>query len=116
MARLTNVEFYRTGGGCVQYSAKVNDDAWIATDFDSLFYYDKKVTNVDDDYLNNDIPYESHYKTPAGSLPTWGEIFQSIHDCVPSEYETAKIIMKDFDLDAVCTQGWEINGKSEPDE
>lgn len=107
MAKLTNVEFYGTGGGCVRFSALVNDEAWLATDFECAFYYDENVELVDDDFLNG-VDYEEHLKTPSDPLPTWGEIFDAISQyCDPSHVEWAKLIMKRFDLSAVCTQGWE---------
>ena len=106
MAELKNVEFYGTGGGCVLYSALVNGTAWLATDFESAFYYDENVELVDEDFLNG-VPYESHLKTPSDPLPTWGEILESIRKYVPSEVKWAERIMERFDLSAVCPQNWE---------
>lgn len=106
MAKLTNVEFYGTGGGCVLYSALVNDSAWIATDFESAFYYDENVELVDEDFLNG-VPYEDHVKDPSEPLPTWKEIFKSIIDNVPDHVSQAELIMKSFDMNAVVTPNWE---------
>lgn len=88
------------------YSALVNDSAWLATDFDFAYYYDKNVELVDEDFLNG-VDYEEHYKTPSDPLPTWGEIFESILKFAPNEIGWAKVIMNRFDMDSVCTQGWE---------
>ena len=106
MAELKHVEFYGTGGGCVMFSALVNDSAWLATDFDSAFYYDKNVELVDEDFINGDS-YEDHLKTPSDPLPTWGEILDAIIKYVPSEESWAKVIMNKFDLTSTVTQGWE---------
>lgn len=106
MAKLTNVEFYGTGGGCVMFSALVNDSAWLATDFDSAVYYDENVELVDEDFLNG-VEYEAHYKTPTDPLPTWGEIFEAILAKYPGEKTHIKMIMERFDMTAICTHGWE---------
>lgn len=106
MAKLEHVEFYGTGGGCVLFSALVNGSAWLATDFESAFYYDKNVEVVDEDFLNG-VPYEDHVKTPSDPLPTWGEILTAIRENVPSGVRQAEIIMKRFDMDSVCTPNWE---------
>ena len=106
MAKLTHVEFYGTGGGCVMYSALVNDDAWLATDFDFAAYYDRNVEEVDKDFQNG-VDYVEHYKTPSAPLPTWREILESIRKRYPDKAEYAQYIMERFDLDSVCTHEWE---------
>ena len=92
MSNLTNVEFYYSGGGCVLYSAKFNNEVWISTDFETVYCYDVPSVIADDDFING-IPYESHRKNPSVPLPTWNDIYDSICEHVPSMVKQAKLSM-----------------------
>lgn len=106
VASLSSVEFYGTGGGCVMFSALVNNSAWLSTDFDSAIYTDVNISIVDKQFFENGVEYDSHYKIPEGPLPTWKQIFDAICEHCPSDVETAKIIMENFDMYSVCTHQW----------
>ena len=79
MDKLTNVSCDYTGGGIYVYSALYNNDVWLTTDFygsGNYGSYDVPWASIgaEDDNYN----YDEHWKDPAGPLPTWGEILESI--------------------------------------
>lgn len=73
MAKLTDVLFYHSGGGIYIYSARLNDDVWLATDFDNYGTFDIRYEDIDEDY-------ESHKVDPTTELPTWLEVLASAQD------------------------------------
>lgn len=89
IAKLTNVEFYGTGGGCVLFSALVNDSAWLSTDFDSVMYTESRE--------------DSHRKDPEGPLPTWGQIFDAIREHFPGDVSRVGEIAKRINMKSLCT-------------
>ena len=78
MDKLTHVDFYGTGGGCVIYTALFNNEVWNAPDFESVASYDIPCEEVDEDFCNNDVPYEAHYKYTSIPYPTWRDVLNSI--------------------------------------
>lgn len=95
MAKLTDVKCVYTGGGIYVYTARFNDEVWIATDFDLVGSYDTPWEIITDE-LNCD--YESHEKKPSVPYPTWDEILDSIHEnCDSSTYSDVKRIMEYYE-------------------
>ena len=101
MQKLTDVNFYHTGGGCILYTARFNDEVWMATDFETVEYYDVPKEEADKDF-DNGVPYEDHFKTPSVPLPTWGDVCESIREHVPSMVHQMELCVKDIDLSAPC--------------
>ena len=79
MNKLTNVLCYYSGGGIYIYSALLNNDVWITTDFEFYGSYDMRWEEINEDLTEDGhIPYEEHWKEPAGQYPTWREVLDSI--------------------------------------
>lgn len=84
MAKLTNVSCEYTGGGIYVFTAKLNDDVWFMTDFqtyDSYGCYDSPLDVVEADILPDGcINYDGHWKTPAFPLPQWIDILHAVKE------------------------------------
>lgn len=82
---LTDVHYFGTGGGCVMYTAKFNDEVWIATDFEEVFSYDCPQAEADKDFQEHNIDYYYHYKTASVPYPTWKDILESVIYAQPAD-------------------------------
>lgn len=84
MAKLTNVSCEYTGGGVYVYTALLNDEVWLLTDFltyDSYGCYDAPLDVVESDITpDGGINYDGHWKTPSFPLPQWYDIIRSIRE------------------------------------
>ena len=104
MNKLTNVECFHSGGGCISYYAKFNDEVWLAGDLWGYFgSYDMPKELVDEDYENG-IPYESHAKSPSIPYPTWNDILDSLYGT--EIYHWAVLHVKHYheNLDEMCME------------
>ena len=107
MAKLTNVSCEYTGGGVYVYTALLNDDVWLMTDFqtyDSYGCYDAPLDVVEADILpDGHINYDGHWKDPSAQLPQWYDILKSVkNNCGDS---TADEIYRQIPANLYCRIG-----------
>lgn len=78
--RISCMDYYGTGGGCVQMIFKFNDEVWIATDFDLIESFDAPYDEVAEDDI------DGHRKYASIPLPTWQEVLDYAKENLPNSY------------------------------
>jgi hypothetical protein len=91
-SKLTEVLCEYTGGGIYVFTAKYNDEVYLATDFEMYGTYDIPWQQIDD---SCDFDYDGHWKDASIPLPTWGDILQAIR----KSYEDG--VSQNMDMDEV---------------
>lgn len=87
--RISCMDYYSTGGGCVQLIFKFNDEAWFATDFDIIECFDLPYCDIEDDW-------DAHRITPSIPCPTWQEVLDYANENMKHDYEEIKGHMMDY--------------------
>ena len=78
--RISCMDYYATGGGCVQMVFKFNDEAWFATDFDIIECFDKPYMDIEDDW-------DKHRMVPSIPCPTWQEVLDYAKENMKDDWD-----------------------------
>lgn len=116
MAKLTDVSCEYTGGGIYVFTAKLNDEVWFMTDFqtyDSYGCYDSPLDVVEADILPDGcINYDGHWKTPSFPLPQWVDILHAVKESCGDD--VADDIYRLLPANAYCRVGEETLPDADP--
>ena len=78
--RISCMDYYGTGGGCVQLVFKFNDEAWFATDFDIIECFDMPYMDIEDEY-------DDHRMIPSIPCPTWREVLDYAKENMKDDWD-----------------------------
>ena len=83
------MDYYCTGGGCVQLVFKFNDEAWFATDFEIVECFDMPYMDIEDEY-------DDHRKTPSIPCPTWQEVLDYAKENMKDDWDEIEHGITDY--------------------
>ena len=87
--RISCMDYYCTGGGCVQLVFKFNDEAWFATDFEIVECFDMPYMDIEDEY-------DDHRKTPSIPCPTWQEVLDYAKENMKDDWDEIEHGITDY--------------------